>query len=252
MTETLEVIPRRWKVIQTVRQKFTCRDCERISQPPAPFHATPRGWAGPNLLATILFEKYGQHLPLNRQRDRYAREGVDLSLSTLADQVGACAVALKPLHDLIAAHVLAAERLHGDDTPVPVLAKGKTDTARAWVYVRDDAPFGGPDPPAALFRYARDRSGDHPVEHLQTFAGILAGRRLCRIQAALRAWPIAGTRHRGALLGSRPAQVLRACRHRGGQEARQARAADLTAGAGGREADRRAVRHRARDQRRDC
>ena len=106
VTETLEVIPRRWKVIQTVREKFTCRDCERISQPPAPFHATPRGWAGPNLLATILFEKYGQHLPLNRQRDRYAREGVDLSLSTLADQVGACAVALKPLHDLIAAHVL--------------------------------------------------------------------------------------------------------------------------------------------------
>ena len=173
VTETLEVIPRRWKVIQTVREKFTCRDCEKVSQPPAPFHATPRGWAGPNLLATIIFEKYGQHQPLNRQRDRYAREGVDLSLSTLADQVGACAVALKPPHDLIAAHVLAAERLHGDDTPVPVLAKGKTDTARAWVYVRDDAPFGGPDPPAALFRYSRDRSGDHPVEHLRTFTGIL-------------------------------------------------------------------------------
>ena len=97
----------------------------------------------PNLLATILFEKYGQHVPLNRQRDRYAREGIDLRLSTLADQVGACAVALKPLHDLIEAHVLAADRLHGDDTPVPVLAKGKTDTARAWVYVRDDAPFAG-------------------------------------------------------------------------------------------------------------
>ena len=173
VTETLEVIPRRWKVIQTVREKFSCRDCEKVSQPPAPFHATPRGWAGPNLLATILFEKYGQHQPLNRQRERYAREGVDLSLSTLADQVGACAVALKPLHDLIAAHVLAAVRLHGDDTPVPVLAEGKTDTARAWVYVRDDAPFAGPDPPAALFRYARDRSGDHPVEHLQTFTGIL-------------------------------------------------------------------------------
>ena len=173
VTETLEVIPRRWKVIQTVREKFTCRECEKISQPPAPFHATPRGWAGPNLLATILFEKYGAHQPLNRQRDRYAREGVDLSLSTLADQVGACAVALKPLHDLIAAHVLAAERLHGDDTTVPVLAKGKTDTARAWVYVRDDTPFCGPDPPAALFRYSRDRSGDHPVEHLRTFTGIL-------------------------------------------------------------------------------
>ena len=120
VTETLEVIPRRWKVVQTVREKFTCRSCEKISQPPAPFHTVPRGWAGPNLLAMILFEKYGQHQPLNRQRDRYAREGVDLSTSTLADQVGACAVALKPLHDLIAAHVLAASRLHGDDTPVPV------------------------------------------------------------------------------------------------------------------------------------
>ena len=173
VTETLEVIPRRWKVIQTVREKFTCRHCEKISQPPAPFHTTPRGWAGPNLLAMIVFEKYGQHQPLNRQRDRYAREGVDLSLSTLADQVGACTVALRPLHDRIATHVLAAERLHGDDTPVPVLAKGKTATARAWVYVRDDAPFGGPDPPAALFRYSRDRSGDHPVEHLRTFTGIL-------------------------------------------------------------------------------
>ena len=155
VTETLEVIPRQWKVIQTVREKFSCRDCEKISQPPAPFHATPRGWAGPNLLATILFEKYGAHQPLNRQSERYAREGVALSTSTLADQVGACAVALKPLHDLIVAHVLAAERLHGDDTPVPVLAKGKTATGRAWVYVRDDAPFAGPDPPATLFRYSR-------------------------------------------------------------------------------------------------
>ena len=173
ITETLEAIPRRWKVIQTVREKFTCRDCEKISQPPAPFHVTPRGWAGPNLLATILFEKYGQHQPLNRQRDRYAREGVDLSLSTLADQVGACTVALRPLHDLIAAHVMAADRLHGDDTKVPVLARGKCVTGRAWLYVRDDRPSGGPDLPAALFRYSRDRSGDHPVEHLKTFAGIL-------------------------------------------------------------------------------
>ena len=110
---------------------------------------------------------------MNRQRDRYAREGIDLSLSTLADQVGACTVALKPLHDLIEAHVMAAERLHGDDTPVPVLARGRCATGRAWVYVRDDRPFGGPDPPAALFRYARDRSGAHPVAHLETFAGIL-------------------------------------------------------------------------------
>ena len=169
ITETLEVIPRQWKVIQTVREKFTCRHCEKISQPPAPFHPIPRGWAGPGLLAMILFEKYGQHQPLNRQRERYALEGVDLSLSTLADQVGACTIALQPLHNLIAAHVLAAERLHGDDTPVPVLAKGKTTKGRPWVYVRDDRPFGGSDPPAALFRYSRDRRGVHPVEHLKTF-----------------------------------------------------------------------------------
>ena len=126
ITETLEVVPRQWKVIQTVREKFSCRDCETITQPPAPFHVTPRGFAGPNLLAMILFEKFGQHQPLNRQSERYRREGIELSLSTLADQVGACTTALQPLHALIERHVLAAERLHGDDTTVPILAKGKT------------------------------------------------------------------------------------------------------------------------------
>ncbi|MBL4544189.1 MAG: IS66 family transposase [Rhodobacteraceae bacterium] len=173
ITETLEVIPRRWKVIQTVREKFSCRDCERISQPPAPFHPTPRGWAGPSLLAMIIFEKYGQHQPLNRQAERYAREGVELSLSTLADQVGAVAAALAPLHALIEAHVMAAERLHGDDTTVPLLAKGKTETARLWTYVRDDRPFGGPAPPAALFRFSRDRRGAHPRQHLTGWSGVL-------------------------------------------------------------------------------
>lgn len=173
VTETLEVIPRRWKVIQTVREKFSCRQCETITQPPAPFHVTPRGFAGPNLLAMVLFEKFGQHQPLSRQSERYAREGVELSLSTLADQVGACAAVLRPLHALIEEHVLSAERLHGDDTTVPILAKGKTDTGRAWVYVRDDRPFGGTSPPAALFHASRDRSGDHPERHLKQFTGIL-------------------------------------------------------------------------------
>lgn len=130
VTETLEVIPRSWKVIQTVREKFACRDCEKITQPPAPFHVVPRGWAGPSFLAMLLFEKYGQHQPLNRQAERFAREGVELSTSTLADQVGAASFALMPLYRRIEAHVLAAERLHGDDTTVPVMAKGKTDTAR--------------------------------------------------------------------------------------------------------------------------
>jgi transposase len=173
ITETLEVIPRQWKVIQTVREKFTCRACEIISQAPAPFHVIPRGWAGPSLLAMILFEKYGQHQPLNRQAERYAREGVPLSLSTLADQVGACCTVLQPIHERISAHVLAAERLHGDDTTVPVLAKGKTVTARCWTYVRDDRPFGGGAPPAALFYYSRDRSGEHPRQHLAAWTGVL-------------------------------------------------------------------------------
>lgn len=173
ITETLEVVPRQWKVIQHVREKFTCRDCEAISQPPAPFHATPRGWAGPSLLAMILFEKFGQHQPLNRQAERYAREGVPLSLSTLADQVGASAAALMPLFKRLEAHVLAASRLHGDDTTVPVLAKGKTDTGRLWTYVRDDRPFGGAVPPAAVFYYSRDRRGEHPAAHLAGWSGIL-------------------------------------------------------------------------------
>lgn len=173
ITETLEVIPRQWKVIQTVREKFTCRICEKISQSPAPFHPTPRGWAGPNLLAMVLFEKFGQHQPLNRQAERYAKEGVDLSLSTLADQVGACAAALEPLHALIRTHVLAAERLHGDDTTVPLLAKGGTQTARLWTYVRDDRPFGGAAPPAALFYFSRDREMAHPNRHLAGWQGVL-------------------------------------------------------------------------------
>ena len=173
VTETLEVVPRQWKVVQTVREKFTCRHCEKISQPPAPFHATPRGWAGPNLLAMVLFEKFGQHQPLNRQAERYAREGVDLSLSTLADQVGACAAALEPVHRLIREHVLGAERLHGDDTTVPLLAKGGTKTARLWTYVRDDRPFSGGAPPAALFYFSRDREMVHPNRHLAGWQGLL-------------------------------------------------------------------------------
>ena len=173
VTETLEVVPRQWKVMQHVREKFTCRVCERISQAPAPFHVLPRGFAGPSLLAMIVFEKYGQHQPLNRQAERYAREGVELSLSTLADQVGGCTAVLRPIYDLIRAHVFAGSRIHGDDTTVPVLAKGKTVTGRAWVYVRDDRPFGGHDPPAAVFFYSRDRAGDHPERHLNGYAGIL-------------------------------------------------------------------------------
>ena len=173
VTQTLEVVPRSWKVIETVREKFTCRDCEKISQAPAPFHVIPRGWAGPSLLAMMLFEKFGQHQPLNRQVERYAREGVPISLSTLADAVGAGCTVLEPLLDLVESHVMAAERLHGDDTTVPVLALGKCDVGRCWTYVRDDRPFGGADPPAAMFYYSRDRGGAHPQAHLAGYGGIL-------------------------------------------------------------------------------
>ena len=173
VTETLEAVPRQWKVVQTVREKFTCRDCEKISQAPAPFSVLPRGFAGPNVLAMILFEKYGQHQPLNRQSERYAREGIDLSVSTLADQVGGCAVLLRPLYELIRAHVLDGKRVHGDETPVPVLAKHETRKGRLWTYVRDDKPFAGPAPPAAVFFYSRDRTAQHPESHLRDYAGIL-------------------------------------------------------------------------------
>jgi transposase len=173
VTETLELIPRQWKVIQHVREKFSCRACEAITQPPAPSHSIVRGRAGPRLLAHILFAKYGLHLPLNRQSDVYVREGVDLDVSTLADWVGATAATLMPLVEVIRAYVFAAERIHADDTTVPVLAKNKTRTGRLWTYVRDDRPFGGPDPPAAVFFYSRDRGGEHPEQHLAGYTGLM-------------------------------------------------------------------------------
>jgi transposase len=173
VTETLESVPRQWKVIQTVREKFACRAYEKITQPPSPFHPIARGRAGPNLLAMILDAKFGNHQPLNRQSEVYAREGIDLDVSTLADWVGACTATLSPLVALIRDHVLAAERIHGDDTTVPVLATGKTITGRLWTYVRDDRPFGGSAPPAAMFYYSRDRRAEHPNRHLAGYGGIL-------------------------------------------------------------------------------
>jgi transposase len=173
VTRTLESQPRQWKVIETVREKFTCRDCEKITQAPAPFHVIARGWAGPSLLAMIMFEKFGQHQPLNRQAERYALEGVPIPLSTMADAVGSVCATLDPIRRLLEGYVMAAERLHADDTTVPVLAVGKTDTGRCWIYVRDDKPFGGTGPPAAIFYYSRDRRGEHPQRHLAGYAGIL-------------------------------------------------------------------------------
>ena len=173
VTETLECVPRRWKVVEHVREKFTCRSCESIAQPPAPSHPIARGRAGPNLLALVMVSKYGHHLPLTRQSAIYAREGVEIDVSTLADWVGAVAATAMPLVDAIHAHVFAAARIHADDTTVPVLAKEKTRIARLWTYVRDDRPFAGRAPPAAAFFYSPDRGGAHPERHLASFAGLM-------------------------------------------------------------------------------
>jgi transposase len=172
ITETLEHVPATWKVIQHVREKFTCRSCETICQAPAPNHPIARGRAGPHLLAQVLFNKYRAHLPLNRQSALFASDGIDLDTSTLADWVGATTATLMPLVEAIEAHVLGAQRLHIDDTTVPVLAKTKCRTGRLWTYVRDDAPFAGTAAPAALFHYSANRSAEHPERHLVDYSGI--------------------------------------------------------------------------------
>jgi transposase len=173
VTRTLDAVPRQLFVTEHVREKFSCRSCEKITQPPAPFHVIARGFAGPSLLAMILVDKYANHQPLNRQSDQFACEGVELSVSTMADHVGACAATLMPLYELIKSHVFAAARVHGDDTTVPVLAKVKTRTGRLWTYVRDDRPFAGTAPPAAVYFYSPDREGVHPERHLASYTGIL-------------------------------------------------------------------------------
>ena len=172
-TETLEIIPISWKVVSHVREKFSCRACEKITETPAPSHALARGRAGPQLLAHILFSKYGAHLPLNRQSEIYAKDGIDLDVSTLADWVGACSATLQPLVNEIEKHVLVAERIHADDTTVPVLARNKCVTGRLWTYVRDDRPFGGSAAPSALFHYSPTRGGEHPERHLAGYSGLM-------------------------------------------------------------------------------
>jgi transposase len=173
VSKTLECEPRRWKIIEHVREKFSCRDCEAITEAPAPSHPIPRGFAGPSLLAMVLVNKFLLHQPLNRQSKTFAREGIEIDVSTLADRVGACVVALAPLIDAIRIHVMSAERIHADDTTVPVLAKMKAVVGRIWTYVRDDRPFGGSDPPAALFYYSRNRAGEHPQGHLAGYIGLM-------------------------------------------------------------------------------
>ena len=175
VTEVLDYVPGAFRVTRHVRPKLSCRSCACIAQAPAPSLPIYRGLAGPGLLAHILVGKYCDHLPLYRQAEIYARDGVDLDRSTLADWVGQTARLMRPLVDAVGTHVMAAERLHADDTTVPVLdpGRGRTKTGRLWCYVRDDHPFGGQAPRAVLYRYSPDRKGEHPRQHLAPFRGIL-------------------------------------------------------------------------------
>uniref|UniRef100_E6PXP4 Transposase of ISCARN73, ORFC, IS66 family n=1 Tax=mine drainage metagenome TaxID=410659 RepID=E6PXP4_9ZZZZ len=175
VSEQLERIPATFKVIRHVRPKFACNHCERVVEAPAPSRPIERGLAGPALLAHVLMSKYGHHLPLYRQSEIFAREGVDLDRSTLAGWVGSTSELLAPLVSALRDHVMAAQKLHADDTPVPVLApgNGKTKTGRLWTYVRDDRPAGSETPPAVWFAYSEDRKGEHPRQHLKDFTGAL-------------------------------------------------------------------------------
>jgi len=175
VSEVLDYVPGRFKVIRHVRPKHACPDCQRIVQVEAPSRPIARSFAGSGLLAHILTAKYSDHLPLYRQAQIYAREGVELDRSTMAQWVGGCTQLLTPLAAALARYVFAAGKLHADDTPVPVLdpGRGKTKTGRLWTYVRDDRPAKSEHPAAVLFRYSPDRRGEHPKEHLKPFTGIL-------------------------------------------------------------------------------
>ena len=184
VSETLEYEPARFKVIRRVRPKLSCGCCDRIVQAPAQSRAIERGLAGPGLLAHVLTAKYGQHLPLYRQAEIYGHQGVELERSTLAGWVGGASRTLEPLIEALRRHVLAASRIHGDDTPVPVLdpGRGKTKTGRLWTYVRDERPTGGEAPPAAWFAYSPDRKGERPRGAPGRVFGDAARRRVRRIQ----------------------------------------------------------------------
>jgi transposase len=175
VSEILERVPAQFKVVRHVRVKLSCARCQSIVEAPAPARPIERGIAGPGLLAHVLMSKYADHLPLYRQSQIYAREGVELERSTLADWVGATSALLAPLLEALAQHVLSAYALHADDTPVPVLAPGtgKTKNGRLWTYVRDERPWRGSGEPAVLFRYSPDRKGEHPCAHLRSFSGVL-------------------------------------------------------------------------------
>ena len=175
VSEMLDLVPSYFKVIRHVRPKLSCGHCSRVVQQPAPVRPIDRAMAAPGLLAQIIVAKYADHCPLYRQQGIYRRAGVELDRATLAAWVGSAARLLEPLVAALGRYVRAAEKVHADDTPVPVLdpGRGKTRTGRLWTYVRDDRPAGSGDPPAVWYRYSPDRKGCHPQTHLRHFRGIL-------------------------------------------------------------------------------
>ena len=175
VTELLEYRPGRFEVLRHVRPAFSCRSCEAMTQAPMPSLPITRGRPGPGLLAHVLVSKYCDHLPLYRQSEIFARDGVDLPRGLLAGWVGKAASLMEPMADLVGRHALAGARMHADDTPMPMLTpgRGRTQMARFWAYLRDDRPFGGTDPPAVLYEFTPDRKGEHPQRRLRDFRGIL-------------------------------------------------------------------------------
>jgi transposase len=236
VSETLEYVPEHFKVIRQVRPKLACARCDKIVQAEAPSRPIERGIAGPGLLAHVLVSKYGDHLPLYRQAEIYARDGVELDRSTMAEWVGGCSRLLEPSVEALRRHVMSAEKLHADDTPVPVLApgNGKTKTGRLWTYVRDDRPWGDKTPPAVWLAYTPDRKGETSAGSLEGVHGHAAGRCLRGVRSGLSGW----TSERIRLHGAHSQALLRSVR--GAQISGRERSAG---------ADRSTVRHRGRDPR---
>jgi transposase len=175
MSEMLDWVPASLRVIRIRRPKYGCRACGTIHQAAAPERLIAKGMAAPGLVAQVLVSKYCDHAPLYRQAQIFTRHGIELDRSTLANWVGGACWWLETLHARLAANVFASSKLFADDTPIPVLdpGRGRTKTGRLWVYTRDDRPWAGPDPPAAIYFYSPDRKAERPASHLGTFSGVL-------------------------------------------------------------------------------
>ncbi len=216
VSEVLEYVPEHWRVHRHVRPKYSCGSCQTIVQASAPSRPIERSYAGPALLAHVLVSKYCDHIPLYRQSQIYAREGLELDRATLAEWVGSVFTLVDPLLGALIDYVMGAEKLHADDTPIPVLAPvtDKTKTGRLWTYVRDDPPSGSTDRPAVVFRYSPDRKGERLQAHLHSFRGILQADGYAGFQASKAIRSPKRSVNRGGVLGARAPQVLRpACRH---------------------------------------